>query len=358
MVILKRITYIILIWGVANIMFLFFQQINGISSEEIDSTIANSNEITIGNNILVAKQNNILTFPYVFGERLYLYNTKKDQWKLIRNYKIPFSGFGNELAVDGDSVYYNDFLMEEGNTIYSRKISGFHFEKKVADWASIYTISYPYMYYLHDTEGYDEEDNNLYRKNLKTGKTEMFLKGQFSYVLRQDEKYIYTYDSKTKEVLQISQDKKHITRCNGIEHPIWIGYTNEEQFIIVNESNIVLYDKKKNKSEYYIKNLKKEKELINEQIRIIKNTLYYSNQKLDCYSLNLKTGKITSVFSVSDIEEFKETLEKGDNIAQIHYCDNYIVVDITYSGYKKRKLLIYDYNEKQLKSIKLSVLNV
>ena len=110
---------------------------------------------------------------------------------------IPYYGFGSEFILNKQKIYYNRFGAEEGIELYSKKTKGFSFGKEELDQAGICTISPEYMYYLKESEA-DDFENDIYRKNLKTGKTEVYLKGEFSYILRQDHGKLYTYNNAFK----------------------------------------------------------------------------------------------------------------------------------------------------------------
>lgn len=329
------------------------QRLGRIGNMDTDKEITNMNEYADGNCVLVKKANRIGRFP--FGERLYLYDVEDDKWKLLKNSMIPFFSFGSGLAVNNENVYYNKFFAEEGIELYSKETGAVSFEKEVLDQVGIYTISPEYMYYLKTNESC-EFDNHIYRMNLKNRKKEVYLKGQFSFVLRQDHGCLYTLDEEKKEAVEITLGKKGIKKCKGIERASWIGYVNKEQFIIVNEQNIVLYDKKKDTKKYYVKDLKDEDDLIHESAVLKKNHLYFSDMKLQMYQLDLKTGKKKIVFSLGDADGIKKYADHEYLYPEIYFTKSYITVDLSYDNDSKRKFFVYSYDGELIREFPLPAL--
>lgn len=293
---------------------------------------------------------------HLFLENDYIYNIDKNQWKLIKNSIIPFLSFGHNLAMNSEAVYYNKFAAEEGIELYSKKVKGISFEKEVVDQIGLYTVNDKYMFYLKRPEEWDEM-NHLYKKNLKTGKKEVYMKGQFSFVLRQDHKKLYLFDNKKKEALEISLDNHTVERCKGVDQPLWIGYVDKNRFAIIEAENIYLYDKKQKRKIYYEKGQKKENELLNETATVKNQCLYYSNEELQFYRLDLNSKDRTCIFSVKDIDKMKKFIDQGDCNAEINFTKSYITIDISYSDSTKRVFLVYLYKGKLLKEMKLKPLS-
>lgn len=58
-----------------------------------------------GNFILYTNRNNILTAPFIFGERLYLYDVENNKSYLIKNLKLPFHEWMAEMCFVGDEIF-------------------------------------------------------------------------------------------------------------------------------------------------------------------------------------------------------------------------------------------------------------
>lgn len=341
-----RIIKIIFAVIIFNIILLAIQYIPHI---KVNSTISNMNEYTQDDKIL-KETGGLKRFPITLGNRLYLYDIKRDKWKLVRSSMIPYYGFGNVFILNKEKMYYNRFGEEEGIELYSKKTNGFGFEKEEIDQAGISTISSKYMYYLKESEE-DTFTNHIYRKNMKTGKTEVYLKGQFSYVLRQDHGNLYTYNNKDKCIYEINLKDKTISKCkdnSGAEDNTtsfeWIGYVDKDKFMVIDGMNMYTFDKKKNKKTYYIKNLKNEDDFMNENVNMKKGKLYYSTQNLDVFELNLKTGQKKKICSESN-------RRKGSENTEVTFTKSYIVVDVMFHDYKKEKLYIHSYDGKLIREV-------
>lgn len=154
------------------------------------------------------KENKIFNFPFMFGERLCLYDINKGKYYSVAMENIPFYTFGSCLAVNKEKVYFNTFGAEENSELYSKNISGIGIRRKVLNNASLFSADDSRIYYLKDSEVDEDESNPLYVKNLKTGKSKKITEGAFVFVLRRDQDCLYTFDNRTKEVCEIPLNGK------------------------------------------------------------------------------------------------------------------------------------------------------
>ena len=132
------------------------------------------------NYVLVRKKNSIRNFPFVFGERLYLYDFGKDREYLISNYVRPFYTYGDMLAVHNNKVFYNVSGEGPGIELYSKKLRDIGMGQKILDQSGLYTVSSTNIYYLKNQETtYKEEQNFLYKKNLKKWEDKNHIEREF-----------------------------------------------------------------------------------------------------------------------------------------------------------------------------------
>lgn len=350
-----------LIVGLFNLCFLLVQKV-GIKIVNTAEYTNMSESYSKTNYVLVRKKNSIRNFPFVFGERLYIYDVVKDREYLISNYVRPFYTYGDMLAVHNNKEFYNVSGEGPGIELYSKKLQDIGMGQKILDQAGLYTVSSNDIYYLKNQETtYKEEQNFLYKKNLKNGKTKTVLKENLSNVLRFDNGFIYSWNRFSKELLEINEKNKTIVRCPAKEEPLWIGYVDSQHFLSIDEANIVLYDKKTKHKKYLVKDIKKEKELLNRKAKIEKNYLYYNNENLDFYRLNVYLGDKQKIISLSENDEVKEYIQYNEYYADVNYCNDYVVIDLNYVSNKKlnlmkRRLLVFDYKGKLLKNKKLKAL--
>lgn len=337
--ILKIVAIIFIILGIFNLCLLFIQKIwinSGYTAEHTNMSESYSKT----NYVLVRKKNAIRNFPFVFGERLYLYDIGKDREYLISNYVRPFYSYGDMLAVHNNKVFYNVFGEGPGIELYSKKLQDIGMGKKILDQVGLYTVSSNDIYYLKNQETtYKEEQNFLYKKNLKNGKTKTVLKENLSNVLRFDNGFIYSWNRYSKELLEINEKSKTIVRCTTDAEPLWVGYVGPQHFLSIDEANIVLYNKKTKHKKYLVKNIKKEKELLNRKAKIEKDYLYYNNEDLDFYRINIYTGKKEKVISLSENVDIKEYNKYNEYYANVDFCKDYIVLDLNYVSNKNLNLM-------------------
>ncbi len=359
--ILKIAAIICAIFGIFNLCLLFIQKTR-IDFHDTAEYINMSESYSKTNYVLVRKKNSIRNFPFVFGERLYLYDIGKDRGYLISNYVRPFYTYGDMLAVHNNKVFYNVSGEGPGIELYSKELQDIGMGQKILDQAGLYTVSSNDIYYLKNQETtYKEEQNFLYKKNLKNGKTKTVLKENLSNVLRFDNGFIYSWNRISKELLEINEKNKTIVRCTAKEEPLWIGYVDPQHFLSIDEANIVLYNKKTKHKKYLVKNIKKEEELLNRKAKIEKDYLYYNNENLDFYRLNVYTGDKQKIISLSENDAVKEYIQYSEYYADVNYCNDYVVIDLNYVSNKKlnlmnRRLLVFDYKGKLVKNKKLKAL--
>lgn len=359
--ILKIFISICIVAGIFNLCQLLIQKARVNDVEVSEDT--NMGEVSLKKNtILIQKKNTILNFPFIFGERLYLYDIDKDREYLIADCVRPFHSFGDMLAVCNNTVYYNIFRDGPGIEVYSKGVNEVSKGKKILDQAGLYLVSSKDIYYLKIKETtYKEEQNFLYKKDLESGKTGIVLKENLSDVLRMDHGHIYSWNRFSKELLEIGEDTHSVTRYPTEESPLWIGYVDGHRFLSIDEGNVILYDKNTRKKHYLVKDIKKESELLTEKAKYENGYLYYNNQNLDFYRLDVYSGKNKKICSLSGIDKVKEYNKYKEYYADVNYCKDYITIDLSYAinhhlGIMKRRLLVFDYKGNLIKVQKLAAL--
>lgn len=312
----------------------------------------NMNEYSNNNEILLCSPAEMLDFPFIFGEKLYFYDLEKQNKYLVDKTIKPLSGYGNSLGLGDKQIYYNEEFFGEGVVIYQKKIGSLIRRKQVLDYAGIYSFDSENIYYMKDEE-IEEGRNGLYKKNLKSGQKKTLFEGELSNVLRLDHSKIYMWDSGRKEVLEISKDGKEIARCGGIDGPLWIGYKDKNEIIIIEPDKIVCYDKQKRKKKTVIGGIKKEGKYFEYTAKYDEKTkdLYCNNYEMEFFRINMETGKKECFLS---LKKDRSLNIPEEYYADVYYCKDYIAVDIikydTKAGIEicKRNLLIYDYKGKQI----------
>ncbi|MFR2775111.1 MAG: hypothetical protein ACLTBR_04690 [Anaerostipes sp.] len=345
----------LLLTSITSVLIFLMQRFQKIEEIERWPSVANVYERNMGDCILFRKKNKIFNFPFIFGERLCLYDINKGKYYSVAMENIPFYTFGSCLAVNKEKVYFNTFGAEENSELYSKNISGIGIRRKVLNNASLFSADDSRIYYLKDSEVDEDESNPLYVKNLKTGKSKKITEGAFVFVLRRDQDCLYTFDNRTKEVCEISLNGKKQAQFTGVTEPTWIGRASKDEIIVMEYNNILLYNKKTKEKRYYEKNISKHRNYIAcDQIHIKNKKCYYVNNALEGYEIDLSSGSKKKIFSVLDMEKYKKAITDLENVyIETNYCNSYIVIDLFYDSFEREDLIIYSYDGKLKEVFKL-----
>lgn len=322
---------------------------------------ANSEDRAQGNHVLVCKGNGAESFPFVFGENLYIYNIEKNTWKLVKRNKVPLLTFGHKMTMQGSNVYYSKDFKGPGIEVYSKDVNKSGKEAEVVDKADMYAVSSDAMYYLEKEESGVLKDgiyeNNVYKKDLKTGKVSKFLKGEISY-LRADNDYLYCFDDNGKIIIEISPETGQKKLYKGFKRPDWIGVIDEDNIIWADCETIIKYNKSSNKKTV----LKEASEKNIEKNAVYREGyMYYYTDDMTFYKLDVNSKTSTRLMSLSEVEGLNRYIKKGDVYGEVSYCTDYITVELLYSMWNSsddtqyRRLLVYDYDGRLVRNMKLKL---
>ena len=340
----------------------------------------NRNEYINGNQILICVPNGIWDFPFILGERLYLYDLEKQKKYLINKRIGVYDDFGTTLTLAGDRIYYCEERADGESQIYEKEIGDAVKRKRILKRAESYTVDAGKIYYLTcrmtmDDGGilYQKERKNAepemslkeilfwdhgrlytgedYLKEQKNIEPEILLEGSMEEILRLDHDRLYTWNNRSKEAIEMMKDGSSITRCPEIEDPVWIGYKDSEHYLIIETDKVICYDKEKKEKEYIAEGRKfsctakydKEKE-----------RLYCSDMEMNFYWIDLKTKVMECYLSFGQEAETGNSLS-GEYNADVYYCKDYLAVDITTLAADKeeRYLFVYDYEGRQIRREKI-----
>ncbi len=347
---------------------------------DLEKVSANYNDYSdhargIDNHVLVRKANGIGTFPFVFGERLYLYDIDKQKYRLVDSTYAPFSHMGvlllgadnkifynktSELeeSVDG-KFYYNDLNKKSKLCISDEQ---FYFVD-LQDGFSVYNNQL-YCRKENEDDVYDITNGSIYVMDLEKGEFELFEDGNISYMeIIDNNLYFYDIKTKTLSVRNLDTGEKMVYRYEkNIED---IEYTNEGKFLVLSDEGVFCSDNLESIES-------KEKLLIND--KGIKPVLHYRDgliyyqkdieryddggywSKVYCYDIEKDESK--EVLDIVDIMPFLGTEEYSfSNGLALGFCDDYIVIEMYYASEEGNRdhaeLLIYDYNGNLVQKKKL-----
>lgn len=310
----------------------------------------NRNEYVNSNQILICVPNGIWDFPFVLGERLYLYDLEKQKKYLINKRIGVYDDFGTTLTLAGDRIYYCEEGVDGQNRIYEKEIGDAVKRKRIVKRAESYTVDAGRIYYMICLMTLDD-GGVLYQKELKNAEPEILLEGSLEEILRLDHDRLYTWDNHSKEAIEMMKDGSNITRCLGIEDPVWIGYKDSEHYLIIETDKVICYDKEKEEKEYIAQG-----RAFSYTAKYDKKTerLYCNDIEMNFYWIDLKT-KVRKCYLSFRQEAKTRNLFSGEYDADVYYCKDYLAVDITAlaSDKEERYLFVYDYEGRQIRREKM-----
>lgn len=307
-------------------------------------------EYNMGNCVLVEKENEIGTFPLVFGNRLYLYDIVQDKYKFIAGTWFPFTRIGSLITSSDQKVFYNKVIWEGSDVdgyVYYTDIETYE-KGKVPDAASdvmhIESQVYDNKIYYRKTclEEVEAEDyGTIYVMDLDSGKEDVFMEKDIRWS-RLIENKMYCYNKKENELIITNLDTGE-TSIHSVEHGrLWnICPMGEEVFLWCHRKKETLNVKfnEKDGTETVINNKK------HDGISKYRKGKFYSEEDDDrICSYNEDTWEKEPVIDVCETLPFLKELEHYNTIS---YCDDYIAIEILYYDEKEDKdhsrLLVYDY---------------
>lgn len=350
----------LLIGALFSILPLYLSERRSIQIDKQDENVwANGGERFQGNCVLVSKRNGIMRLPLILSESLYIYDIKNDIWKLVKMNKMPFLTFGERLSMQGGFVYYNKDFDGPGIELYSKDTVNHSKETEIIDDVGWYAISPNIMYYSKSEMPieYDGiyEDNNIYRKDIRTGKESVLLQGAMSY-LKADKNYLYSYDERKKEIIEVSLQTEGKKTFKEFDTPCWIEEIDKDNIICADYEVIMKYNKRSNQ-----KNILKEmKNEMFVEAGTYKDGYFYYYADKDFYKLDVNSGKEVKVMSLAETKDLSKYIKGHDMFEWVSYCTDYIAVEVLYAVPGKlieetdhKRLLIFDYNGKLIKDFKL-----
>lgn len=314
-------------------------------------------DLAVGNCVTMRERNSLSSFPHIFGSRLYLYDIDNDKQSLLASTYIPFSEISHDVIVTKDAIYYHVPIWNEVIGDYYRR----------TDWKTqkidIDTLYYGYSIYKNNIY-YENVDNSsgeyleagsdlctdIYVKNLDTGEEKKFLEGNFDYFRVKEDK-MYCHDLKKKEILLVDVNNGKLLErypYDG-EYISFIEFGENDKFYI-NEwkdipeetpmGGIAEYDTNKKCTTWSMECTGIEH---NSRLHYKDGYLYYSSE-FEIIRINVNNHKPEKLIN---LEPYMNPEEERGFItpSTVSYCDDYIVVDLSYfaEGEGYGDLLIYDY---------------
>lgn len=304
-----------------------------------------------GDYTLYVVDNNLTTFPYIFGNRLYLYSAKDGKSFLIYRQFAPFAEWSDEFT------FFQDKIMGTGGIAWDIpsdqiliSLNGFVKKDEQLETAYDYIMTDSGLYYT--SAEYDEItgyllDYWLFLYNYNTGESEKILKidwlDDIAFIWHDDvfftaeDKGNYVYHLKSKETTELD--------C---EYPELVVEKQKDSFISIFLDGTIWESEGYNFKKRYIGCV----EGVNpndarwwdiDSAACVEEYLYLNNMEREIIRINLTDGSQETVVSLNNIPNFQSL---SDWSFHISYCDNYIVYEAYYKVFNdviNRKLLTFDY---------------
>ena len=319
-------------------------------------------EYNIGNCVLVHKKNGISTFPFVFGNRLYLYDIERKKHKLVAGTWLPFTEIGTLVTSADNKVYYNLLIWEGslvgGDVYYTDLKTGE--TKKVPESAgdtmyhgcSIYDNK---IYYYKEGIGEEfreyEDYGIVFATDLGSGEEDVFMDGEVQY-FRILENIMYCcnrQDGKLHAVnLDTGERKRYECAGKGVGRLI-PGEGKEvlaDVYSTANPNNEDSFGFLRLNTEEGAETIEDSK--TGEWIAHYRVGAIYTEDESCIYKYDRRTWEKEMIIDIREEMPFLNKEEYKSNIwSEISYCDDYIAMEVCYhsdKGGDRSELLVHDYN--------------
>lgn len=347
---LKIIICLLLLLLIINAIYLLIaEHTTKVLPIEFENPISNANEQSQDNYVVYTESNGVMTAPFVFGGRLYVYSIDEDKDYLISNLKLPFQEWGGSICFKGDQILVSGGFNLGGETPSKQWIVTLDGNKREILDSSMYNMA------LGNDEVFfiDYRGITIYRANLKTELKEKIIESDE----QSFEKFIIFDDNLIAEDVNLNEiiiknltSKKKITFGLDKTYVTSMTRSAKNKFIAIcgKKGEVIEYDlAKKTQKKLAVINsrAKGNPSNISENCMVSNRTLYCNDYEYNIVKVNLDTGKINKLIDVSRIGDVE--------LMTVQYCKDYIAVE-TYCGENfKKKLQVFDYEGKLIKTKKI-----
>lgn len=313
---LKIVVFVIL--GLAVLQIIRFAvESHAFDTSDLKKAVGNylqRSECNIGNCVLVHKKNGISTFPFVFGNRLYLYDIERKKHKLVAGTWLPFTEIGTLVTLADNKVYYykegigEEFReYEDYGIVFVTDLSSREEDVFMDGEVQYFRILENIMYCCN------QQDGKLHAVNLDTGERKSYEcagKGVGSLI-----------PGEGKEVLA----DVYSTANPDNEDSLGLLRLNTE------EGTETIEDSK-----------------TGEWIAHYRDGAIYTEDEFCIYKYDRRTWVKEMIIDIREEMPFLNEEEYKSNVwSEISYCDDYIAMEICYhsdKGGDRSELLVHDYN--------------
>lgn len=295
--------------------------------KKLSGNYLKSGEYNMGNCVLVHKENGISTFPFVFGNRLYLYDIERKKYKLVADTWLPFTEIGTLIKSADNKVYYNLLIWEGssiGGDVYGTDLKTGE-TKKVPELAAdtMYRGCSVYkgkIYYRKEGIGEEfreyEDYGIVFAADPDSGEEEVFMDGEVQYFkILGNAMYCYNRQDGKMHAVNLDTGERKSYEFDG----------REVASLIPGEDKEVLLDV------YSAVNPDDEGSKLGEWIAHYRDGMAYTEDEFCVYKYCPETWEKETIIDVLKEMPFLKEEEYRSNVwNEISFCDDYITIEVYY----------------------------
>lgn len=290
---------------------------------------------TQGNYFLYLEENGIKSFPFIFGESLYLYSADNDKNYLVDRTKLPLSGYTECMSMQGNKIFYQklDFLGDGDSVINCIDISNRNSDSAEIFFSNNYVYTKGKFYYA-DYFGIIEVDCDTNEEKLLYK-----LKQEYSYEdirIKDDMIYAYNYHTDCIDAISTITGDAESYRLNKVHEISSFDFGNDDNLFITDSENkeLIEYDLKTGGEKVVAKiSLPKEPLRYGRYIHEKAGYIYCPNDNYNLLKINCKTHATNSFINILDFMPYTFIGDEEDiHDYNVFYSDDYMAIQISYDG--------------------------
>ncbi len=305
-----------------------------------------------GNFILYTNRNNILTAPFIFGERLYLYDVENNKSYLIKNLKLPFHEWGWKMCIAGDKIFAFGGLAwgDPPADLLLITLNG-NCEELAFDRAFVELLSENKLYLAQSVfDQYEEWHENVVEVNQFSGEKKVLLQREAyafeHFQLYDNHLFVVDNEKQCLVIKDLSSGKETTHKFFYDIYPYQILRKSDDTIIILGEDDnekyrVAVYN-------YKTGTRRTVATLEDGKYDTFWDNSLYKDGYVYCKDLSDNIVKIDIETGVTEVLISIEELGKRTDFYQIDYCTDYIVVQTMYDYIKK--MIVFDYSGKKIRT--------
>ncbi|MGF6377084.1 hypothetical protein M2140_002166 [Clostridiales Family XIII bacterium PM5-7] len=314
-----------------------------------ENSMGNPNELNQDNCVIYSESNGLMTAPFIFGSRLYVYSIDEDKDYLVSNLKRPFHDWGRNFCFKGNRIVASGGF-DTGDGAATEWLITLDGEKRELQLDTYHCQ----VLGNDDIFAIDHFGKTISRIDLTTEEREMLVtRSDYSFEqINIINNHLIAEDNNCNELIVIDLlSKEENTFKLDNTSVTAVTEFGENKFIAIcsQPGDILEFDLQKNTMKKIAVIDSKEKGKganFSENCKVIEHTLYCNDFEYNIIKINLRTGEISNLIDVSLVGEDIVTM-------RAYYCTDYIAIESYLGENYKKQLQIFDYEGKLLKTKKI-----